>query len=150
MIAGHQVFVCDNTAYNGEIIQHYRHTKNIEIMLPGLVSKVVRDAEQQFEGDVRLKLAMIERQISHAEGHTLLHRLYKNEVLSAAGGPKKSPFGMAIKEWDSPSFGCFTDRNLWSLFNACTFGTSRNFDMKNHLVTSNKLTAAFTEIVEGA
>lgn len=144
MGAGTNMFICDNTAFSGDLVFGHRHTKNIldqfRAQAVGLVSK----AEQVLVSEVRRKNVFGQRPITLQDGTDFLIKLYKKGYLNATGGPKKSMFGRVMAEWDEPSFETFTERNVWSLYNAATYGVTRAAGI-TAMANSNKISRAFDE-----
>ena len=97
------------------------------------VSKIESFKQQEA---ARIK-ALTYRDLNDAEAESLILRCYELEILS----PRT--VHTAIKEWRTPSFDEFAERNAWSLFNAITFaiGKRAKTNPQTHAALTIKLGA---------
>ena len=114
LVAGSQVFVCDNLAFSGEVQVSRKHTVNILRDLPSLIDSAVRRLLGQFhEQDRRVELYKASK-LSDAAAHDLTVRALDRGVICASRIPE------LLREWREPSHEAFRPRNTWSWFNAVT------------------------------
>ena len=114
LVAGTQVFVCDNLAFNGEVNLSRKHTRYAVRDLPHLTARAVGMLGEKFiEIDQRISnfkhLALSERSV-----HDLVVKAVDCRAITTTQLPK------VLKEWRQPSHEAFKPRNAWSLFNAFT------------------------------
>ena len=114
IVAGSQVFCCDNLAFSGEVKLARKHTRFITRDLPRLVQSAVgRLMDRWHHQDTRLatyKLAGLDDRTAH----DLVIRACDVGVVPNRGIPD------VLKEWREPRHEEFGPRNIWSLFNAFT------------------------------
>lgn len=112
--AGSRVFICDNLAFNSEIVIARKHTRFGHSRFAEAVARAVQGLQQYRENEaVRIRKWQL-TDITDDEADALLLRSFEREIVSAPMLPG------AIKEWRHPSFEEFEPRTLWSLFNAIT------------------------------
>lgn len=111
---GSSVFVCDNLAFNSDVVLHRAHTRNIFRDMPGLVSKGVARlvAARQVLGERIGTYKVVP--VDDAGAHDFLVRAVDRHVLPVTALPG------ALAEWRNPSHEDFQPRTVWSLFNAVT------------------------------
>ena len=117
---GYQVFACDNLAVSGDLQYRRKHTKNMLRDVIATISIMVQTAGRQHAFDMECKRALSEMEISNEEGYRILGEMAGIGALNIANGTK-SQFATALLEWNDPTFQCFKDRTMWSLYNAVTF-----------------------------
>ena len=114
IVAGAQIFVCDNLSFSGEVKLARKHTRFICRDLPRLVQSAVgRLMDRWFHQDTRFasyKLAGLDDRIAH----DLVIRACDVGVVPNRGIPD------VLQEWRHPRHDEFELRNVWSLFNAFT------------------------------
>jgi hypothetical protein len=110
---GASVFVCSNLMFTGDIIKMRKHTQNVEDDLDILIQKLFADVDRRYDESVKASFAMKQIEFSDIEVGDYLGQLFVNQhVLNGA------QLNKAAKEWfESP---VFTERTLWSAYNACT------------------------------
>jgi hypothetical protein len=114
LVAGSQVFVCDNLAFSGEVQVSRKHTVNILRDLPSLIGDAFRRLLGQFrEQDRRTALYKASRLID-ADAHDLTVRALDGGVICASRIPE------LLHEWREPRHEAFRLRTTWSWFNAVT------------------------------
>lgn len=143
---GNLVFVCDNMSFTGELMMGHRHTKNIVNASTSLIADIIRKAEDQFFADMDLKKALQGHTCNHNDGIDILTRMWKQDILEG-GNAKTSQLGMAIREWEQPSYSVFNKSNAWALMNAATYGTTRSSNMNKAILNGSKVTTFFRELV---
>jgi len=124
VVAGSQVFVCDNLAFSGEIKFGRKHTRFIERDLPGLVAEAIDQLNQEWISmDFRIN-AYKENRIMDWKAHDIAVKAIDHQILPVTVLPQ------LLQEWRAPMYTDFEDRTMWSLFNAFTEVLKGNL---NHL-----------------
>ena len=114
LVAGSQVFVCDNLAFSGEVSISRKHTVNILEDLPGLVGNALGRLLLMFKSqDQRVERYRATR-LDDANAHDLTIRALDAGVICASKIPE------VLKEWREPSHEAFRPRTAWSWFNSVT------------------------------
>ena len=133
---GASVFVCSNLMFTGDIIKMRKHTQNVEEDLDILIQKLFADVDRRYDKSVQDSFTMKQIKFSDIEVGDYLGQLFVNQhVLNGA------QLNKAAKEWfESP---VFTERTLWSAYNACTEALKTSHPM-NALEKYTKL-HTFTE-----
>lgn len=139
MAAGGKVFVCDNLMITGEVQVLRKHTVNVRRDINPMIEAITIMSRKQHELDVEMKERMKCLEISKEPGMDLLGAMAAHGFLSYAGG-SGSMFALALEEWDNPSHEEFSDRNIWSLYNACTAANRKN-SVANVMVENAKVTS---------
>jgi hypothetical protein len=114
LVAGSQVFVCDNLAFSGEVSVSRKHTSLITMDLPGLIGNAIGRLLGLFQVQderVRRYQATV---LSDADAHDLTIRALDKRVICASKIPE------VLREWRSPSHDAFRPRTAWSWFNSVT------------------------------
>ena len=114
LVGGHQVFVCDNLAFGGEIRIARKHTKNLLTDFPLMAYEAVGRLAGEWADQVQRIGAYKSRAISDEQAHDLVIRALDAGVVCA----KKVP--AVLHEWREPSHAEFLPRTVWSLHNAFT------------------------------
>jgi hypothetical protein len=116
LVIGASVFICDNMVFAGEITTFRKHTANVLNDLTQLILSTVYARKSNYailKGDIsRLK----QQRLQDDEAYRMLGYLYGKNILT----PRQLP--VVRKEWESPTYDAFSDRNLWSFYNAVTEG----------------------------
>jgi hypothetical protein len=111
---GSRVFVCDNLAFNADLLVKRKHTINGARNFQAAIAQAVISLGDFKEMErVRIK-NMMEREIAPERADSLILRSYEKGIISAL------QIGLVLKEWRAPSFEEFQPRTTWSLFNAFT------------------------------
>jgi len=114
LVAGSQVFVCDNLAFCGEVHVSRKHTTNILRDLPVLVGGALERLLALFRTqDQRVDQYKTAR-LSDADAHDLTVRALDADVICASRIPD------VLKEYREPRYDAFKPRTAWSWFNAVT------------------------------
>ncbi|MCH1499352.1 MAG: DUF945 domain-containing protein [Akkermansiaceae bacterium] len=114
MVAGTQVFVCDNLAFTGQVKLSRKHTRFAERDLRHLTSRAVGKLGDRFmKLDQRID-AYKQKRITDNKAHDLIVRALDCRAITATQVPK------VLSEWRKPTHREFRRRNIWSLFNAVT------------------------------
>ena len=143
IVAGASVFVCDNMMITGEIQAVRKHTPNVwQDVLP-MVTAVLMMANKQHELDQQMRQMFMDVNIDTGIGMDLLGKMAAHGFISYAGG-NSSMFALALQQWQEPTYEEFHPRNIWSLYNACTFGTKKS-TMSNAMLDNAKVTCFFRD-----
>ena len=111
---GNGVFVCDNLAFNAEIVLKTRHTTNIMDRLPGIFSRAMGSLVQaRTTQDKRIETYK-DSALTDADAHDLILRSYK------AGAVMPSRIAKVYEQWHNPEHDEFKPRTMWSLYNNFT------------------------------
>lgn len=114
IVAGAQVFVCDNLSFSGEIKIARKHTRFILRDLPGLTSEAIsRLISRWHHQDERISTYK-NKNVTDRSAHDLIIR--STDV--GACTPRQIP--AILTEWRTPKHEEFRPRTLWSLFNCFT------------------------------
>jgi len=114
IVAGAQVFVCDNLAFSGEESVSRKHTAYILEDLPGLVGNALGRLLLMFRSqDQRVERYRATR-LNDADAHDLTIKALDSGVVCASKIPE------LLKEWREPRYREFEPRTVWSYFNATT------------------------------
>ena len=111
IVAGANVFVCDNLSFSGEIKIARKHTHFILRDLPLLTQRAIgRLMERWHHQDQRIG-AYKGKDLSDSSAHDLIIRSTDVRVCT----PRQ-----ILREWRNPRHEEFQARTLWSLFNSFT------------------------------
>src|SRR5205814_4483393 len=114
VVAGANVFVCDNLSFSGEIKIARKHTRFILRDLPFLTERAIgRLMERWHHQDERIG-ADKGRNLSDSSAHDLIIR--STDVRACT--PRQIP--AILREWRNPRHESFQPRTLWALFNSFT------------------------------
>lgn len=113
-LIGDAPFVCDNLAFSGEVQLSRKHTKNIRRDLPNLVDRMIGKLMDSRFGSKRRVARYKDTDLSTREAHDLLVRAVDAQVIANAKLPH------VLKAWREPPHPEFSDRNVWSFYNAFT------------------------------
>ncbi len=111
---GSSVFVCDNCAMLGEVVLARRHTTNILRDLPQVTSRAIGKLSDFVGMTERRATLYRNREMGNAEAHDLIVRALDTRAITTTMVPK------VLEQWRTPNHPEFSDRNLWSLYNAFT------------------------------
>jgi Domain of unknown function (DUF932) len=114
IVAGANVFVCDNLSFSGEIKIARKHTRFILRDLPFLTERAIgRLMERWHHQDQRIS-AYKGKNLLDASAHDLIIR--STDVRACT--PRQIP--SILREWRNPRHEEFEARTLWTLFNSFT------------------------------
>ncbi len=114
LVAGTQVFVCDNLAFNGEVKLSRKHTRYAMRDLRQLTARAVGQLGDKFHDLDRRIITYKQKFLPDQQAHDLVIRAIDCRAITASQVPS------VLKEWREPSHDAFIPRNAWSLFNAFT------------------------------
>lgn len=112
LVAGSQVYVCDNLAFSGEVQLARKHTPNIMRDLPSLVGDALGRLLTMFKTQDERVQRYKNTRLSDAAAHDLCVRALDARAICASKIPA------LLHEWREPRYPEFKPRNLWSFFNA--------------------------------
>jgi hypothetical protein len=114
IVAGAQVFCCDNLSFSGEVKLARKHTTHIVRDLPRLVQSAVGKLMEHWNHqDARLSAYRL-TEIEDRSAHDLIVRAVDVGVCPNKLVPR------VLHEWRKPRHDAFAPRNAYSLFNAFT------------------------------
>ena len=111
---GASVFVCDNMAFTGNIAIMRKHTQNVWNDLEELIITTIYRSQNNFHKIVEDAQEMKSQYLSNDNAFRMIGLLYGNGIVT----PRQIP--TVKKEWLSPSYEEFADRNIWSFYNCVT------------------------------
>jgi hypothetical protein len=114
IVAGTQVFVCDNLAFNGEVRFARKHTRNILRDLPLIAERAVARLVEKWHTQERRIAVYKERTLADRDAHDLIVRALDIGVI---GSRTVLP---VLNQWRKPAHEDFAPRTAWSLFNGFT------------------------------
>ena len=114
LVAGSQVFVCDNLAFNGQVSLHRKHTKFILDDLDPLVRDAIRGIENLWSQEEQRITAYKATELRRYQAHDLIIEALEAGVCSGAHVPR------IVEQWHRPIHDAFAPRTVWSLHNAFT------------------------------
>ena len=139
LCAGAQVIVCSNLMFVGDIVTHRKHTTHIFDELDDKIYEVYNNARKNFLTLLNNKEQMIEKEISDDDAaYVVGDTIFKNIL-------NPNQINIVKDEWKNSKV--FTDRNVWSLYNAYTEAYKKNHP-HNSLNRHRKLHKYFTETFE--
>lgn len=111
---GSSVFVCDNLSFSSEIVIGRRHTKNIMVDLPRLMSDAVgKMAEARVHQANRLE-AYKQTELTDTEAKALILDAFTAKAINTTRIPK------VLEQWQTPAHPEFAEKTAWRLFNGFT------------------------------
>ena len=112
--SGNQVFVCDNLAFNGEIVLGRKHTKNIFEDLAGLIGSAMDVLFKNWKTHFARINAYKDFDLGDLQAHDLIAKSF------LLGAISKTQVADVIEQWHRPNHSEFRDRNLYGLHSAFT------------------------------
>lgn len=114
LAAGHEVFVCDNLAFSGEVVMQRMHTGGVLVELPNRIDNML--------GKVVTYKDKIMNEISLFKESVVDDLLAHDVIFDAARHQIIGPGNIIdiVDEWNHPTYDEFEECNAWSLFNAFT------------------------------
>ncbi|MCC6355222.1 MAG: DUF932 domain-containing protein [Verrucomicrobiae bacterium] len=114
LVAGTNVFVCDNLCFGGEVKISRKHTRFAMRDLRHLVARAVGQLGERFRSlDARVA-AYREARVPDWLAHDIVVRAADCRAITASQIPD------VLQGWRAPEHEAFRPRNAWSLFNAFT------------------------------
>jgi len=134
---GATVFVCDNLALTGDIAIMRKHTINVWNDLEELTITTIYRSQNNFKRIEEDSEQMQSRSFTDNSAFRMIGLLYGKGVLT----PRQIP--IVKREWLTPTYEDFQDRNVWSFYNSCTEAlksTPPNKIMEKHIMLHDYLT----------
>ena len=111
---GSALFICDNLAFQGQVVLSRKHTTNIMRDLPQVTNRAIGRLAS-FAGTAEQRASTYkDREMGNREAHDLVIRSLDAGAITTTMVPK------VLEQWRTPNHPEFRDRNLWSLYNAFT------------------------------
>ena len=114
IVAGTQVFVCDNLSFGGEVKFARKHTRFIQRDLPFIVARAIARLGEKWQTQERRIAVYKDRLLNDSEAHDLLVRAL---LIGAIGSRTVLP---VLDQWRNTVHNEFAPRTVWRLFNAFT------------------------------
>lgn len=125
--AGDAPFVCSNLIFSNEIVLGRRHTTNILVDLPSVISRAIGKLMESWATNDNRIDSYKSIELDDRTAHDLIVRGFQ------AGACGKTQLADIVKQWANPEHDDFSGRDLWSLQNAFT-----NVWRGNTLNTANR------------
>ena len=123
LVAGAQVFVCDNLSFHGEVELSRKHTRFINRDLPILTERAIGQLQEKWHGQEQRISRYQAETIDDRDAHDLMVRAVDVGVCPVTVLPK------VVHEWREPSHDVFKQRTVWSLFNGFTEALKGNLPL---------------------
>lgn len=114
LAVGLGVGVCSNLQFRGEIVIGRKHTTEILVDLPLLMSGAITKLAEKWDTQGKIVDAYKNTSVGSLQARDLLISCAKQEVFP------RTQLMDVIDEWEAPRHPEFKDRNLWSLMNSVT------------------------------
>jgi hypothetical protein len=114
IVAGTQVFVCDNLSFGGEVKFARKHTRFILRDLPLIAERAVARLVEKWHTQEKRIAVYKEHKVADRDAHDLLIRALDIGVI---GSRAVLP---VLGQWREPVHEAFAPRTAWSCFNAFT------------------------------
>ena len=114
--AGSHIFVCDNMAFNGEVVMNTKQTTEILSRLPLMIREMIEKLDGAFRHQVVQLDAYRANQITQREADAAILEIGRQGIVNWG------ELGKVVEEWDTPSHEEHAEggHNVWRLFNAAT------------------------------
>ena len=135
---GASIFVCDNLAFSGDITYMRKHTKNVLEDLEKEMTHKIYSSQKNFNNILEDKFDMAKKLMTNNQAYEFIGKLYGHNVL------KPRQLAETFRNWKKPPHEEFQERNMWSLYNACTEAlksTPPNRILEQHIKLHNYATA---------
>jgi hypothetical protein len=141
LVAGSNVFVCDNLCFSGEVSLSRKHTRHILRDLGsvvakafGLISSLQKTQEERFS-------LYKQTELTDRHANDLLIRAMDCGAIAASKLPK------VLEQWRTPNHPEFKDRTVWSLHNAFT-EVYKEYSLENVRGKSLRLNGLLDNVAE--
>lgn len=115
---GSQIFICDNMAFNAEMMASHRHTKNVIKNVFGAIHDIIRRIPEQFSKDQELHSRLRDTSCRRELALQIL-----SDLVSLDAFDNMKQFKSAVKHYNFPEFSVFAnDDSMWPVYNAVTWG----------------------------
>ena len=123
LVAGAQVFVCDNLSFHGEVELSRKHTRFITRDLPLLTERAIGQLQDRWQHQETRINRYREHPLANRDAHDLMVRAVDVGVCPVTSLTK------VVQEWREPSHEAFRPRTVWSLFNGFTEALKGNLPL---------------------
>jgi hypothetical protein len=113
VVSGASIIVCSNLMFVGELKVIRKHTVNVYEDLDFMIEDILYSSISNYTRAMDDKITMINEEISNVDAAHILGELYVTEEVLTP-----TLLSVAKREWESSEN--FKERNIWSLYNACT------------------------------
>lgn len=114
MVAGAQVFVCDNLAFSGEVSFKHKHTTNVLDKLPELFMMGVSKLNTLYMNQEKRYAAYKQHTFDPHKAEELIVNMYRQKIFNSR------ELGHMIDIYDNPTYDEYGKDTAWTLFNAGT------------------------------
>jgi hypothetical protein len=114
MVAGAQVFVCDNLAFSGEVSFKHKHTTSVLQKLPMLFKQGVGKLNQLYLNQETRYEAYKVHELEDLRAEKIVVDLYRDNLITT------QEVGKIIDIYDKPTHDEYGKGSAWTLFNATT------------------------------
>lgn len=143
---GAKVFVCDNLMFKGDIRVTRKHTGDVLTDLEKMIANSMEIAPMRHRDLLREADTMKDYEIHNDEAYAILGMAYGRDIL------KPRQLLASKNAWQKPPQDDFSDRTLWSLYNAMTealkSSTHRNV-LESHSLAHNLVMNQGIQLLEG-
>lgn len=134
---GAVTLVCDNLSFLASTVIKRKHTVNARRDLPGLVAEVVEPLALQREQQAKKFEHYRSTALTDATADHLTLELYRQGVVNIQRVPE------ILKEWATPTFEDFSEKNAWRFFNGVTFA------LNGRIAENPAVTARLHAVIDG-
>lgn len=114
MVAGAQVFVCDNLAFSGEVNFKHKHTTSVLQKLPMLFKQGVGKLNQLYLNQETRYEAYKVHEMEDLRAEKIVVDMYRDNLITT------QEVGKIIDIYDKPTHDEYGKGSAWTLFNATT------------------------------
>jgi len=134
---GSRVFVCDNLAFIADTVIKRKHTANLKRDIPGVIGELIEPLALQREAQARTFDRYKGTELTDEQADHAILGMYREGIINV------TRIAEVVKEWDTPTFDDFSERNAWRLFNAATFC------LAGRVVENPNTTSRLHQIIDG-
>lgn len=134
---GSRVFVCDNTAFNGEIVVKRKHTVNTRRDLPGIVAGIIEPLEAKRLEQACTFEAYKQRMLTEPEFDHLIMSLFRR------GGINVQRIAEVVDAYENPPYDWGPEFTAWRAFNAVTYA------LRGKVAEAPQLTKTLHTVIDG-
>jgi len=111
---GNQIMVCANLCFWGTYMLGRKHTPNIMVDLPEMISRTLEGIPAMNESQNKRFDAYREARLGQIAADHMVVEMLRHGAVNPAR------IGKVVDEWDRPTFDHGNDRSVWRMFNAAT------------------------------
>lgn len=134
---GSSVFVCSNLAFIGDHVIRRRHTANAKRELPGLLMEIIEPLAIQREAQAKTFDRYRGTLLTDQQADHLTMQLYRQGVYGV------QRIADVAREWDTPTFAEFEERNAFRFFNGVTYA------LNGRIAENPAATARLHQVIDG-